>query len=940
MKYNRPPIRNYNKIQKNNSSTNPPPKANQVKNNNNNNSTNNNTNNTSSNIHSPFSSTKPQSNQFSQQPPQMKNQSPFQNNNNQFSPSNNLGNEENKSEQKPETKENETPNEEISHTTRKPKTSQKHKTNAKDYSINPHNIPRPNQFDEIFKNSEKSPIYETVTGTPPPHSTSFYSVKETQNSSCRFIRATLNSVPLSQSLLNETNLQFGICVQPFAEIPDYEEEIPKVETGAEIFRCKQCKCYINSKYNITYSAQNNQVAVCNLCKYENIFDSTQKGVKSEYFNSDFSGCPELVHPTIDFVAPSIFKSSKLFVPHYLFMIDISEYSYKINLPNYVINSIQTNLDLFHNMENSYIAFALYESKNIYFFYIEKEEVRLTVMGDLNDPFCPISMKKLYLNINEQREQIYKLIEKLTSFIEEKNAKFANSNNKVQSSTITGSAIKAGVDSLMENGGRLMIFTPNPCKHGYGGCDSREKFDKNNDPQKANLFFPQHEKFVEIGQNAANNKIAVDQFIFMSTTFDISTFAVVSNLSGGQIEYYNYSSDPSTISAMFEKLHYDLTRIVTRPNYYDCKFMLRFCFGLDCVEILGPFNKKLGEAFQLGGCDPDYCYYYNLRLNEHFMNGQKLDIQIVVLYDDNFSNRYVRVFNTSLEATSEVSKIYSNCEVDSLAKAMIYRETSLIYKTDFDSVRKNLEEKIVNSFYYYRVKEKKGKQNNQLILPVSIRYLPLYIDSFLKTGILSNKNRPENMNHIIYIMNKLLREPIYSTMKYLYPKFYKIDDIENPQFNLNNTVKIEDIGLTNEKYNIIQKPLLLRLSKDVIDFDSAYLIDNGAYIFLFIFDQIEGNFYNDVFNVADFDEAKKSEITSLNEENNSDLNQRLINIIGQLRKENGGYFQPVRIFFFREGGILNNNLTDLLKEDKINEYDNYPSYLCYIHNQIQNKILGN
>ena len=60
--------------------------------------------------------------------------------------------------------------------------------------------------------------------------------------------------------------------------------------------------------------------------------------------------------------------------------------------------------------------------------------------------------------------------------------------------------------------------------------------------------------------------------------------------------------------------------------------------LIALKFMGPFNKKLGEAFQLGGCDPDYCYYYNMRINEDFKKGQKMDIQIVVLLDDNYSNR--------------------------------------------------------------------------------------------------------------------------------------------------------------------------------------------------------------------------------------------------------------------------------------------------------------
>jgi hypothetical protein len=95
-------------------------------------------------------------------------------------------------------------------------TSQEHKTPISEYTINPKQIPRPNNNEEIYLNAEKTPIYETNINTLPPHSTSHYVIKETENSSCRFIRSTLNYIPNSQLLLNESNLLFGICVQLFA----------------------------------------------------------------------------------------------------------------------------------------------------------------------------------------------------------------------------------------------------------------------------------------------------------------------------------------------------------------------------------------------------------------------------------------------------------------------------------------------------------------------------------------------------------------------------------------------------------------------------------------------------------------------------------------------------------------------------------------------------
>ena len=414
--------------------------------------------------------------------------------------------------------------------TPKHNTSQRHKTPTNKYSINPYDIPRPSQEKEIYLNKENLPIYETNLSTSLPFSTKFYTVKETKNSSCKFIRPTINAIPTSPSFFDETGLPFGICVRPFYQINKNESQIPKIQNNGHIFRCEKCKSYINNKYKFTYSKLNKQIAICNLCHHENDLNINFQGIKTEYLNNNDTSCLELINPTIDFIAPQNFKSKKIFVPHYLFMIDISETSYQLGLPSYIINSIQINLDSIHNYENSYIAFALYDFKNIYYFYIEKDDVRISIMGDINDPFCPLSLKKLYIKIGSNKEKINSLIEKINLFINDKNKNFNNNINikNKQISTITGCAIKSGVDSLLENGGRILVFTCNPCNHGFGASIIREIYLKNNkvkDPHKSNPFFPQHNLFAEIGQKAAKNKIVIDQFIFLSELYDISTFSI-------------------------------------------------------------------------------------------------------------------------------------------------------------------------------------------------------------------------------------------------------------------------------------------------------------------------------------------------------------------------------------------------------------------------------
>jgi len=136
----------------------------------------------------------------------------------------------------------------------------------------------------------------------------------------------------------------GLYIQPFAELKEGENPVPKVEVNDIIYRCRRCSGYLNSKFNITYNKLNKRIAICNLCNCENELDPSKPGVKSEYFNTNISDVPELSSPTIDYYAPANLKHANEFKPHYMFMIDISYISKQMGFSAYVSHNLKKGVD--------------------------------------------------------------------------------------------------------------------------------------------------------------------------------------------------------------------------------------------------------------------------------------------------------------------------------------------------------------------------------------------------------------------------------------------------------------------------------------------------------------------------------------------------------------------------------------------------------------------
>ena len=370
---------------------------------------------------------------------------------------------------------------------------------------------------------------------------------------------------------------------------------------------------------------------------------------------------------------------------------------------------------------------------------------------------------------------------------------------------------------------------------------------------------------------------------------------------------------------FEKLFYDISRIISRNNVYGLKINLRNTIGIEAYEILGGYSKICSNDsfFSMASCDPDSSFIYYLRFDDYFKNNDKINFQIAILYTNNFSKNYLRVINYTLYACDSIDKIIANTDIDVLVKISIMKELNNINRLEGKKIRENILEKICESFTTYK-KETNQISSSQLVLPAQIKFLPIFFNSFFKKGFFNSGKKMCDITSIIALKHFFMRCPIYSILLYLYPKLYEIDIN-----NLNLDTKI-------------------RLSAENVRADRVYISFNGFYIDLYIFNYLSQEYYNMFLNYENFEECFINNDnlgeTVQNALNQTELGSKILGFIEEKRNENYGFYSPLRIFFVQKEDALHlKELKALLIEDELNSEGSYCNELFLLHNRIENNL---
>lgn len=189
--------------------------------------------------------------------------------------------------------------------------------------VDPEQIPSvPRSRDALSQYYLKN-VYPTMQQhVPPPAAVSFVAYDQS-NSSPKYTRLTMNSIPTTSEALSSTGLPLGLLLQPLAPLQAGELEIPLLDFGdVGPPRCHRCRAYINPF--MIFSSGGNKFA-CNMCHYAN-------DVPPEYFSAltpagarvDRDQRPELVRGTVEFTVPKEYWSKEPVGLRWLFVIDVSQ----------------------------------------------------------------------------------------------------------------------------------------------------------------------------------------------------------------------------------------------------------------------------------------------------------------------------------------------------------------------------------------------------------------------------------------------------------------------------------------------------------------------------------------------------------------------------------------------------------------------------------------
>uniref|UniRef100_A0A2H6N1N7 Protein transport protein Sec24D n=1 Tax=Micrurus carvalhoi TaxID=3147026 RepID=A0A2H6N1N7_9SAUR len=768
--------------------------------------------------------------------------------------------------------------------------------------LDPDSIPSPIQVIENDKVSRGGQTYATnIRGQVPPLVTTDCLIQDQGNSSPRYIRCTSYCFPSTSDLAKQAQIPLAAIIKPFANIPANETPLYLVNHGENgPIRCNRCKAYMCPFMQFIEGGRKYQCGFCNCVNdvppfYFQHLDHI--GRRMDYYER-----PELSLGSYEYVATLDYcKNNKPSQPPaYIFMIDVSYNNIKSGLVKLICEELKTVLNRLPKEEQDVstirVGFVTY-NKILHFFNVKSTlaQPQMMVVTDVSEVFVPL-LDGFLVNFQESQSVINNLLDQIPEM-------FGDTN---ESETVFAPVIQAGMEALKaaECAGKLFIFHSSlPTAEAPGKLKNRDDRKLVNTEKEKTLFQAQTNIYEALSKDCVANGCCVNLFLFPNQYADIASMGLVTFHTGGTLYKYNNFQIHSDSHQFLNDLRKDIEKKVG----FDAIMRVRTSTGFRATDFLGSIYMNNTTDVELAAIDCDKAVTVEFKHDDKLSEDGGALIQCAVLYTSMNGQRRLRIHNIGLSCSSQLADIYKSCETDALVNFFAKSAYKAILSQPLKTVREILVNQTARMLACYRKNCASPSAVSQLILPDSMKVLPVYMNSLLKSCILLGKSEiptDERTFHRQLVMSM----DVAGTQLLFYPQLLPIHFMD---------VNKDTI------------PPAVRCSEERLSEGGVFLLANSLHMFLWFGVSAPPELIQGIFNVPSFAHVS-TEASHLPELDNP-YSSKLRSIIDQLQSRTP-YSMKILIVKQREQTEM--VFKQFLIEDK-NIYGgaSYVDFLCFVHKEI-------
>lgn len=770
--------------------------------------------------------------------------------------------------------------------------------------LDPDSIPSPIQVIENDKVSRAGQVYTTnVRGQVPPLVTTDCTIQDQGNASPRYIRSTTYCFPTSSDMAKQSQIPLAAVIKPLAVVPPNETPLYLVnhgETGP--LRCNRCKAYMCPFMLFIEGGRRYQCGFCNCVNevppfYFQHLDHIGRRV-------DHYERPELSLGSYEYVATLDYcrKNKPPNPPAFIFMIDVSYSNIKNGVVRLICEELKTLLDRLPREENAEssairVGFVTY-NKVLHFYNVNSNlaQPQMMVVTDVAEVFLPL-LDGFLVNFNESRTVIHNLLSQIPEM-------FADTN---ESETVFAPVIQAGMEALKaaECAGKLFIFHSSlPTAEAPGKLKNRDDKRLINTDKEKTLFLPQSNLYESLAKDCVASGCCVDLFLFPNQYIDVASMGLVTMLTGGTLYKYNQFQ----VHTDGQQFINDLQKDIEKRIGFDAIMRVRTSTGFRATDFFGAIYMNNTTDVEMAAVDSDKAVTVEFKHDDKLSEDVGALVQCALLYTTIAGHRRLLVHNISFSCSSQLADIYKSCETDALMNFFAKSAYKAILHHPLKTVRDVLVNQTAHMLACYRKNCATPSAVSQLILPDSMKVLPVYMNCLLKNEVLVGSTEIAT-DERTFQRQLLMSMDVASSQLFYYPLLLPLHTMD-------------------PKGDTI--PAAVRCSEERLSDGGIFLLANGVNMFLWLGVSCSPEFIQGFFNVPSFAHISP-EATSV-PELDTPHSKKLRKIMETIQSK-GSY--SMKLILVKQKDKAEMAFRQLLVEDKgLLGGASYMDFLCCVHKEIR------